>query len=91
MPQSRDLRGVEEDIKSRVANGISEECNCLFGIADIRDGFFSFGVYLKYSGKISSMENHSAANLVLMLKTSLDKDPLIYFRTADVYLEVKTL
>ena len=91
MPQSRDLRGVEEDIKTRIADGISEECDCLFGIADIKDGFFSFGVNSKYNGKISSVENHCAAKLVLMLKTSIYKDPLIYLRTANVYLEVKTL
>lgn len=88
LAQSGDLRGLEEDIQERVVGGISEECNCPLDTSALKDGSFSLGQHVIYSGKVSAVDGQSATSLVLMLKASIEKNPQIHFHNADLFYVV---
>ena len=85
--QSGDLRGLEEDIQAKVTTAISGECGCPFDASAIKDAFFSFGQRVTYHSKLLGVDGLSASSLLSILKRSFDKDPLIKYRCADVYLD----
>lgn len=84
-----DLRGLEADIHKRIADGISEECDFIFDISALKNGYFSFGDLVLYIGKVSAVGNHPATTLVTCIKRSFDNNPRIHFHGSDLYLDVK--
>lgn len=85
------LHGLEEDIQNRVIADISGKCNCSFSTSGLKGGFFSFGESVTYHSQVLGVAGQSAASFVNMLKASMEKDPLIQYRFAGIYLATKTV
>lgn len=87
--QSRDLRGLEEDIKEKVVSSISLECDCPFDTSALSYGSLYVGHHVFYSGQLHGTSGLSAMSAVEMLEESIKYHPGIYFHGADLFLNVR--